>query len=76
MATSVIDLGLYSPACLLFIGFTPEKNNLELSQQDGHTFEKAGVNVSVVHGIIPAAAVAQMNARGKKLPEGRNKLSP
>jgi coproporphyrinogen III oxidase len=38
--------------------------------QDGHTFEKAGVNVSVVHGKIPPAAVAQMNARGKNLPEG------
>ncbi len=35
--------------------------------QDGHTFEKAGVNVSVVHGRLPPAAVAQMNARGKKL---------
>ena len=39
--------------------------------QDGHTFEKAGVNISVVHGNIPPAAVAQMNARGKKLPEGK-----
>jgi len=38
--------------------------------QDGHVFEKAGVGVSVVHGMIPPAAVAQMNARGKKLPEG------
>lgn len=39
--------------------------------QDGHTFEKAGVNVSVVHGKIPPAAVAQMNSRGKNLPEGK-----
>ena len=39
--------------------------------QDGNTFEKAGVNISVVHGMIPPAAVAQMNARGKKLPEGK-----
>ena len=38
--------------------------------QDGAVFEKAGVGVSVVHGLIPASAVAQMNARGKKLPEG------
>jgi len=39
--------------------------------QDGHTFEKAGVNISVVHGKIPPAAVAEMNSRGKKLPEGK-----
>ena len=38
--------------------------------QDGHTYEKAGVNISVVHGKIPPAAVVQMNARGKNLPEG------
>ena len=28
--------------------------------QDGETFEKAGVGVSVVHGMIPASAVAQV----------------
>ena len=39
--------------------------------QDGTVFEKAGVGVSVVHGLIPPSAVAQMNARGKKLPEGQ-----
>ena len=38
--------------------------------QDGEVYEKAGVGVSVVHGLIPPSAVAQMNARGKKLPEG------
>ena len=30
---------------------------------DYQVFEKAGVGVSVVHGMIPPAAVAQMNAR-------------
>ena len=39
--------------------------------QDGHTYEKAGVNISVVHGKIPPKAVAQMNDRGKNLPEGK-----
>jgi coproporphyrinogen III oxidase len=35
--------------------------------QEGQTFEKAGVNVSVVHGNLPPTAVAQMRARGKNL---------
>lgn len=30
--------------------------------QDGSTFEKAGVNISVVHGMLPPAAVRQMSA--------------
>ena len=38
--------------------------DLEIS---GKVFEKAGVNVSVVHGKLPAAAVAQMKSRGKHL---------
>jgi coproporphyrinogen III oxidase len=38
--------------------------------QDGDTFEKAGVNVSVVTGMLPPAAVQQMRARGRKLSEG------
>lgn len=37
--------------------------------QDGKAFEKAGVNISVVHGNLPPAAVKQMRARGKNLPE-------
>lgn len=36
--------------------------------QEGDTFEKAGVNVSVVHGVLPADAMRQMRARGKDLP--------
>nr|CAG4636941.1 EOG090X04L5 [Ceriodaphnia reticulata]SVE72882.1 EOG090X04L5 [Ceriodaphnia reticulata] len=35
--------------------------------QNGKTFEKAGVNVSVVHGTLPVDAVRQMKARGKYL---------
>ncbi|KAF4522739.1 hypothetical protein B566_EDAN009284 [Ephemera danica] len=38
--------------------------------QDGQVFEKAGVNISVVSGHLPPAAVAQMRARGKVLGDG------
>ena len=31
--------------------------------QNGETFEKAGVNISVVKGVLPPSAVAQMKAR-------------
>ncbi|PRD36540.1 UNVERIFIED_CONTAM: Coprox [Trichonephila clavipes] len=34
--------------------------------EDGDVFEKAGVNISVVHGILPPAAAQQMRARGKR----------
>ena len=37
--------------------------------QEGEVFEKAGVNISVVHGVLPAPAIKQMRSRGKKLPE-------
>jgi coproporphyrinogen III oxidase len=40
--------------------------------QDGQTFERAAVNVSVVKGVLPAEAVKAMRSRGKKsIPEGR-----
>ncbi|CAF1329344.1 unnamed protein product [Adineta steineri] len=32
--------------------------------QDGDVFEKAGVNISVVHGKLPIQAIEQMRARG------------
>ena len=32
--------------------------------QDGEVFEKAGVNISVVHGHLPVQAIEQMRARG------------
>jgi len=35
--------------------------------QDGKVFEKAGVNVSVVYGNLPPAAVEQMRSRGSDL---------
>ncbi|XP_052711620.1 oxygen-dependent coproporphyrinogen-III oxidase-like [Crassostrea angulata] len=38
--------------------------------KDGLVFEKAGVNISVVHGNLPPAAVAQMRARGRAM-EGK-----
>lgn len=34
--------------------------------QNGRVFEKAGVNISVVYGMLPPAAVQQMKSRGKK----------
>ena len=37
--------------------------------QDGIVFEKAGVNISVVHGKLPLQAAEQMRSRGKKIPE-------
>ncbi|CAG0883543.1 unnamed protein product [Cyprideis torosa] len=35
----------------------------------GKVFEKAGVNISVVHGELPPQAVLQMKSRGKDFPE-------
>ncbi|XP_028043456.1 oxygen-dependent coproporphyrinogen-III oxidase isoform X2 [Bombyx mandarina] len=35
--------------------------------QDGRVFEKAGVNISVVSGKLPPAAIQQMRSRGKNL---------
>ena len=32
--------------------------------QDGNVFEKAGVNISVVHGKLPVQAIEQMRSRG------------
>ncbi|KAK7602283.1 hypothetical protein V9T40_009724 [Parthenolecanium corni] len=38
--------------------------------QNGKVFEKAGVNISVVKGVLPPPAIAQMKARGKNVKEG------
>ena len=42
--------------------------------QDGKTFEKAGVNISVVHGSLPPAAVKQMRSHGTQIPEQKEDL--
>ena len=34
--------------------------------QNGRVFEKAGVNISVVYGMLPPAAIQQMKSRGKQ----------
>lgn len=39
--------------------------------QDGETFEKAGVNISVVCGTLPPPAVREMRSRGKELPANK-----
>ena len=38
--------------------------------QDSRVFEKAGVNVSVVHGNLPERAAREMTSRGKDLGPG------
>ncbi|XP_073440505.1 oxygen-dependent coproporphyrinogen-III oxidase, mitochondrial [Dendrobates tinctorius] len=42
--------------------------------QDGKVFEKAGVNVSVVHGHLSEESVQQMRSRGKELKTRDGKL--
>lgn len=42
--------------------------------QDGKVFEKAGVNVSVVHGYLSEESIRQMKSRGKSLKTKDGKL--
>jgi len=45
--------------------------------QNGRVFEKAGVNVSVVRGLLPPAAIREMRSRGKtKLPGDPSRSLP
>lgn len=40
--------------------------------EEGTVFERAGVNISVVHGTLGPQAVKEMNSTGRRLPEGRS----
>jgi coproporphyrinogen III oxidase len=42
---------------------------LLINVQDGNVFEKAGVGVSIIHGMLPPAAAKQMTERGTQLKE-------
>ena len=42
--------------------------------QDSNVFEKAGVNVSVVHGILPHSAAEQMRVRHREMSDGQLKF--
>lgn len=46
--------------------------------QDGRVFEKAGVNISVVHGNLSEEAANQMRSRGKALKkkDGKSDIVP
>ncbi|KAL5010379.1 hypothetical protein ScPMuIL_012684 [Solemya velum] len=40
--------------------------------QDSPVFEKGGCNISVLNGMLPPDAIAQMRARGKDLPQDKS----
>lgn len=44
--------------------------------EDGEVFERAGVNISVVQGFLPPAAVAQMKSRGREFHSKEGKGLP
>lgn len=61
----VKKLGAEEPAASFFVDTWLRKEGgegISCVLQDGETFEKAGVNVSVVHGMLPPRAIAQMSA--------------
>ncbi|KAK3822823.1 MAG: Coproporphyrinogen III oxidase [Benniella sp.] len=49
-------------------------DGISMVLQDGKVFEKAGVAVSVVYGMLPPAAVAQMRARHPNIAESNEAL--
>lgn len=60
----VQQLGAEEPATTFFVDSWLRKEGgegISCVLQDGETFEKAGVNISIVHGMLPPRAIAQMS---------------
>ena len=61
----VTALGKEEPGAAFFVDSWLRKEGgegISCVLQDGSTFEKAGVNISIVHGNLPPRAIAQMSA--------------
>ena len=69
-----LEIGAASTHAAKFIAdrWTREDNHgggITCIMEGGRVFERAGVNISVIHGKLPAAAAGQMRSRGRQLKE-------
>ena len=56
---------------------SPEFNGgISCILQEGEVFEKAGINVSIVHGILSKAAFEQMKTRHREIPDYDMEMKP